>query len=202
MLVVGLTGGVGAGKSIVGQLFSEEGVPVIDADVIAREVTKPNTPAYMEIVRHFGLSIVQPDQNINRSRLRHIIFTDTKQRLWLEKLLHPLIRKEMEAQIKKITTPYCIAIIPLLFEVEFYSFINRTLVVDAPEALQITRVMARDKVPKSHVETIINSQAQRESRLARTHDVIVNDGDIQALLPQVKELHEKYTQLGLGIIES
>jgi dephospho-CoA kinase len=196
MIIVGLTGGVGAGKSIVAKLFSELGVPIIDADIIARELTKPNMPPYTDIVKHFGSSILLPDETIDRSRLRHIIFTDTKQRLWLENLLHPLIRKEMEDQIKNISSPYCILVIPLLFEVEFYSVINRTLVIDAPYELQISRVMARDRVPQSHVETIINTQADRQSRLARAHDVITNDGDINALLPQVKMLHEKYTQLG------
>lgn len=199
MLVVGLTGGIGSGKSIVAQLFSDKGVPIIDADIIAREVTQPNMPAYFDIIKHFGSDIILPDDTINRSQLRHIIFTDTKERLWLEKLLHPLIRKEMEQRIKELSAPYCIAVIPLLFEVEFYAFINRTLVIDAPEKLQMSRVIARDHVPHSHIEAIIKTQASRENRLARAHDIISNDGEIKDLIPQVEKLHEKYTKLGSAL---
>src|SRR5262245_30067916 len=125
MLVIGLTGGIGSGKSTVAKLFAERGVPIIDADIAAREVTTPNQPAFYSIVKHFGQEIVAKDGTLDRSKLRHIIFSDPKQRLWLEHLLHPQIRSKMQHQIANMTTPYCIAVIPLLLEVEFYSFINR-----------------------------------------------------------------------------
>ncbi|MCW5584393.1 MAG: dephospho-CoA kinase, partial [Gammaproteobacteria bacterium] len=161
MLVIGLTGGIGSGKSTVANLFAEQGVPVIDADVIAREITAPNKPAFSSIVKHFGQSILNPDGTLDRTKLRQIIFHNPKQRLWLEKLLHPQIRNEMQQQIAKMTAPYCIAVIPLLLEVEFFSFINRILVVDAPESAQIRRVMLRDHMSQPDIEAILKTQAPR-----------------------------------------
>jgi dephospho-CoA kinase len=137
MLVVGLTGGIGSGKSTVANMFAALGVSVIDADVISREITQSGKPAFNSIIKHFGERLILPDGKLDRSQLRDIIFEDPKQRLWLENLTHPLIRDEMSRQIKNITAPYCIAVIPLLLEVEFYSFINRILVVDASEQKQI-----------------------------------------------------------------
>lgn len=196
MLVVGLTGGIGSGKSSVATLFAECGAPIIDTDIIARELVAPKQPAFDSIIHHFGQDLVMPDGTLNRTQLREIIFTDTKERLWLENLLHPLIKKEMEHQINQLQAPYCIVIIPLLFEVEFYSMINRILVIDAPEALQIERVMTRDNVPKTKVQSILKTQTTRRIRLSRAHDVITNDGHKKDLLPQVKRLHELYTQIG------
>jgi len=196
MLVVGLTGGIGSGKSTVARMFADLGVPVIDADIVSREVTQQDQPAFTSIVRHFGEPILLPDGTLDRSRLRAIIFDDAKQRRWLESLLHPLIRDEMARQIKKMTTPYCIAVIPLLLEVEFYSFINRILVVDAPEHKQIERVVTRDKTPKAQVEAILKTQAARHDRIARAHDIITNDGVIADIASQVEKLHEKYSRMG------
>lgn len=196
MLVVGLTGGIGSGKSTVATLFAERGVPIIDADVAARQVTTPDRPAFTTIVKHFGPDIVQKDGTLDRPKLRHLIFTDAKQRLWLEKLLHPAIRDEMQKQIDTMTAPYCIAVIPLLLEVEFYAFINRILVVDAPETEQVSRVMARDRALKEEVEAILHSQARRHDRRAKAHDIIINDGVFTDLIPQVDRLHELYTKIG------
>jgi dephospho-CoA kinase len=197
MLVVGLTGGIGSGKSSVAALFAQRGAPIIDADVIAREVTAPDKPAFASIVKHFGPEIISQDGGLDRAKLRGLIFSDAKQRFWLEKLLHPSIRDEMQQQILALSTPYCIAVIPLLLEVEFYSFINRILVVDASETDQIQRVIARDHTSKADVETIISSQAHRQDRRAKAHDVIINDGKPADLIPQVDKLHAMYTQLGL-----
>jgi dephospho-CoA kinase len=196
MLVVGLTGGIGSGKSTVANMFAALSVPVIDADVISREITQPGKPAFNSIIRHFGERLILADGKLNRSQLRDIIFEDTKQRLWLEHLTHPLIRDEMGRQIKSFTAPYCIAVIPLLLEVEFYTFINRILVVDAPEQKQIERVLSRDNSRKEQVKAILNAQANRHDRLARAHDIINNDGNIADLEIQVKNLNEKYTKLG------
>ena len=195
MLVIGLTGGIGSGKSSVARLFAERGIPIIDTDLIARDVTQPNKPAFQRIVEHFGKGILLEDGSLDRAKLRNIIFTHSKQRLWLEHLLHPLIRKEMEQQISHLSAPYCIAVVPLLLEVEFYSMINRILVVDAPESIQIERVMTRDKIPQNHVEAILKTQANRHDRLARAHDVIINDGILADLIPQVEKLHQLYLQM-------
>lgn len=197
MLVIGLTGGIGAGKSTVAKLFGEHGVPIIDADMVSRDITKRDDPAFIRIIKHFGDEILLPDGNLDRAKLRTIIFADPKQRRWLENLLHPLIRDEMNKQIKALSSPYCIAVIPLLLEAEFYTFINRILVVDAPEKLQIERATARDKTPISHIESIIKAQANRKDRIARAHDVIHNTGSMEKLVEQVDDLHAKYLAMGM-----
>ncbi len=196
MLVVGLTGGIGSGKSTVAKLFADLGVPIIDADVVSHDITQPNMPAFVSIVKHFGQAIVSDDGTLDRAKLRQIIFSDPKQRLWLEHLLHPLIRETMKEQINQLSSAYCIAVIPLLLEVEFYSFINRILVIDAPEHQQIERVVARDKGSKTDIEAILKTQASRKDRKVRAHDLIINDGKIADLIPQVQELHEKYLSIG------
>lgn len=192
MLVVGLTGGIGAGKTLVASLFAKHGIPIIDADVIARELTQPKQPALLAIVQHFKEQLLLTDGTLDRAKLRKIIFNDPKQRHWLESLLHPLIRDEMVQQIKQVKMSYCIAIIPLLFEVEFYSFINRILVVDATENLQIERVLKRDNISKTELDAILKTQANRLDRVARAQDLITNNGSLEALNEQVEKLHEKY----------
>jgi len=195
MLVVGLTGGIGSGKSAVAKLFAEHDVPIIDADDISRELTQADQPAFHSIIKHFGNQVILPDGKLDRAKLRDIIFRDPKQRLWLEHLLHPMIRDAIAERLKQIHEPYCILVIPLLLEVEFYSFINRILVVDAPEQKQLERVAARDNSRKSEIEAILKTQASREARLARAHDVITNNGTLDDLVPQVEQLHEKYSQM-------
>lgn len=198
MLVVGLTGGIGSGKSTVANLFAKLGVPIIDADIVARDVTTPDKPAFNSIVKHFGPEMVLENGTLDRAKLRQLIFNQPKQRLWLEKCLHPLIKDEMARQISQLTSPYCIAVIPLLLEVEFYSFINRILVVDASEAEQLKRTLSRDNISKADVEAILHSQASRADRRAKAHDVIMNDGMPEDLIPQVDKLHEKYLKLGVN----
>lgn len=198
MLVIGLTGGIGSGKSAVARLFAERGVPIIDADVIARDLSNPDKPAFARIVKHFGNEIVLPDGSLNRARLRQLIFSHPEDRLWLERLLHPQIREQMEEQVASLKAPYCIAVVPLLLEVEFYSFINRILVVDTPEEEQIRRVMQRDKIERTAVEAILHSQASREARRQRAHEVISNEGRIEDLIPQVEKLHEMYMKMSLA----
>jgi dephospho-CoA kinase len=198
MLVIGLTGGIGSGKTTVAKLFAERKIPIIDADVIAHEITKPDSPAFIDIVEHFGKKVVMADGSLDRMKLRSMIFNDPNQRRWLEYLLHPVIRKEMERQIKKLKTPYCIAVIPLLVEVEFYSFIDRILVIDAPESQQIERIMTRDQASKEHIESILKSQATRKARVAKAQDLIMNDGIVENLVPQVEKLHRMYLGLSGG----
>lgn len=195
MLVVGLTGGVGSGKTTVANMFGELGVPIVDADESARRVTERASPALAAIAKHFGDNILKADGNLDRAQLRRLVFADAKQRLWLESLLHPLIEEDMRQHIAGFKAPYCIAVIPLLLEVEFYSFINRILVVDASESEQVRRVQIRDNVDQQAVEAILKTQARREDRLAKAHDVIINEGDLAELMLQVKALHEKYLAL-------
>src|SRR3990167_1592262 len=192
--VIGLTGGVGSGKSTVANLFAQHGVPVIDADLIALALTLPKQPAFLAITQHFK-EIVQANGSIDRSKLRHIVFEQAAQRQWLEDLLHPLIRMKIEDELKKITAPYCIIVIPLLFEVKPYDFIDRILVVDTLEQNQIQRVMARDKTSASLVEKILHSQINRQQRLVGADDVIINDGKIADIIPQVDQLHQIYMNL-------
>lgn len=196
MLVIGLTGGIGSGKSTVTNLFAKHQVPIIDADIVAREVTQVNSPALTKIAEHFKDNVLKPDGSLDRTKLRSIIFANPDERNWLEKLLHPLIRIEIENRIKDITAPYCIVVIPLLFEVEPYPFIDRILVVDAPQDLQIERVTARDKSEKSQVEAILQSQTSREQRLAKADDVIVNINSIEMLENEVNKLHQLYLKMG------
>jgi len=194
MLVIGLTGGIGSGKSVVSTLFEQLNVPVIDADVIAKQLTEPNTSAFTKIHGHFGNNILQ-GKVLNRKKLRDIIFTEPKEREWLEKLLHPLIAQEIKNQVQRLTAPYCIVSIPLLLEVAPYEFIKRVLVVDADEETQIQRVMARDHVSHDAVRAIMTTQITRDERLSRADDVIDNNLDLPHLENQVLELHKKYLEI-------
>lgn len=196
MLVVGLTGGIGSGKTTVAELFANRGVPIIDADLIAREVTQQGTPAFSSIFKHFGQEILLENGALDRAKLRKMIFNDENQRHWLENLLHPLIFDKIKAQIQTISAPYCIAVIPLLLEVQPNSLIQRILVIDTPEHIQIERVALRDKTEKSHVEAILKTQANRAHRLSQAHDVIINDGVLADLIPQVEKLHKMYLEMG------
>lgn len=192
MLVVGLTGGIGSGKSTVTALFAKKGIAIIDTDQLSRDLTQPNQPALQEIVAQFGQQILQPDGALNRAELRKIIFADEKKRRWLEELLHPLIRAEMQKIISQVQSPYCITVIPLLFETARNPLINRVLVVDAPEILQIERTMIRDHSSREAVAAILKTQVSREKRLSLADDVIVNAGSEQELIPQVDALHKFY----------
>lgn len=195
MLVIGLTGGIGAGKTTVSELFAQQGVPIIDADVIARNLTKPNEPAFLDILDHFEDAVLLENGTLDRAKIREIIFANPHERLWLESYLHPLIRQEIAATIAKLKAPYCIIVIPLLVEVEPYPFIDRILVVDAIPELQVERVKTRDNVSAAEVLAIINTQIDREKRLTIAHDVIHNEGDLKALAYEVEKLHHFYTEL-------
>src|SRR5579862_1017846 len=186
MLVIGLTGGIGSGKTTVAELFAKYNIPIIDADKIARDLTQKDQAAFTKIVEHYGHAILNKDHSLNRKKLSTIIFNDAKEKNWLEQLLHPLIFERISLEINKLSAPYCIAMIPLLIEVEAYSFINRILVVDTDRDLQIKRVVKRDQLPAEHIEAILNSQLAREGRLSKAHDVIINNGEIEDLIPQVE----------------
>ncbi len=197
MLVIGLTGGIGSGKTTVADLFAKLGVPIIDADQVARDVTQPGQAALALIVEHFNQALLLADGTLNRAALRQLIFKDEAERHWLENLLHPLIQEEILRQLDKLSAPYCIVVIPLLFEtaVNFDSLIDRILLVDAAETRQIERVKARDQLSSAEIQAILNSQVEREYRLKHCDDVIINDGELGELMPQVEKLHAYY--LGL-----
>lgn len=195
MLVVGLTGGIGSGKTTVTRLFAEKGVMIIDADQLARDLTQPGMPVLKQIAELIDNDVFLPNGSLDRPKLRKIVFADKEKRLRLEKLLHPLIRTEMKRQIETTNSPYCLVVIPLLFETEPNPLIQRILLVDAPEELQISRTMARDNAPMEDVIAILKTQANREKRLALANDVIHNQGSFEDLIHQVDNMHELYLSL-------
>lgn len=195
MLVVGLTGGIGSGKSIVAKFFAELGAEIIDTDQLAREVVLPGTDGLNKIVEHFGITILNQQKQLDRHKLRDIIFQNPQEREWLEQLLHPLIRKKTQERINASQAPYCVAVIPLLVESKSNPMINRILVIDAPEDLQISRTMQRDHLSREQILAIMQSQASREQRLAAADDVIYNDQELSDLKMQVLDLHKKYLEL-------
>ncbi len=194
-LVIGLTGGIGSGKSTVADLFQQKGITVIDTDLLSRKLTQPGQPALAAIRAKLGDAIIEADGSMNRAALRKLIFTDETKRRWLEDLLHPLIRAEMEKRIEQATSPYCIAVIPLLFETRPNPLIQRVLVVDAPIDLQIARTVERDHASPEAISAILKTQVDRETRLSKADDVINNQGSLEALIAQVNALHEKYLSL-------
>lgn len=198
MLRIGLTGGIGSGKSIVAALFASKGVPVIDTDEIARDVARIGAPAYAAMVKVFGQTILDAAGAIDRARLRERVFSDPHARRQLEEILHPRIRAEVEVQLAHLSAAYCVIVVPLLIETDFAALVDRVLVVDTEKALQISRTMARNDLPRATVEAILAAQTDRTTRRARADDVIVNNGDISMLAPQVAALHERYLDLSLN----
>ncbi len=194
--VVGVTGGIGSGKTTVCNLFAEHfGVPVIDADLVAREVVEPGQAALTELVELFGDDILDASGQLDRRKLKAIVFADNAKRLALEAVLHPRIRQRIDEHLREVRTPYCLLCVPLLAEGGRSETYDRILVVDCPESLQIARVTGRDDLTQSQVMAIMRTQATREARLAIADDTIVNDGDNRILAEQVRELHERYLDL-------
>ena len=192
MLVIGLTGGIGSGKSTVAEMFAALGVPVIDMDHIARHVVEPGQPALTQITHEFGTNVLGADGHLNRRRLRELIFDSAEKRRRLEAILHPLIRQETERQLAALDTAYCVIVIPLLLEANQRSLVDRILVVDVPETLQITRTMQRDGVSAEEVQKILVAQMDRNSRLAAADDVIDNSAGREKTRIRVAELDQQY----------
>lgn len=195
MLRIGLTGGIGSGKSTVADLFAARGVPVIDADLIARALVAPGQAALTDIVSRFGAAILQADGQLDRARLRAQIFNDAAQRQHLEAILHPRIRAEMDARVATQTSAYGLLVIPLLFETGQRDMVDRVLVVDVPAAVQRARVAARDHLSDAQIDAILTAQIQRDVRLQGADDVIDNSGDAAALEQQIDKLHHQYLQV-------
>jgi dephospho-CoA kinase len=196
-LVVGLTGGIGSGKSTVADIFQQLGIPVIDADVIAHALVEPGQPALGEIIKAFGANSVDASGVLDRNRLRKLVFSDPEQRCRLEAILHPKIRREIIALTTTIQTPYCIVVIPLLLETDQRDLVDRILVVDTRIDNQITRVTMRNGLPRREIIAIMTSQASRDSRLAAADDVIDNNGALDELGNKVRAQHEKYLKIAL-----
>lgn len=189
---VGLTGGIASGKSTVAELFSELGIQVIYADKISRELTAKDQEAYLQIVAHYSTKILNDDETLNRRQLRTIIFADPQERLWLEQLLHPLIRQKIKEQVDSCVTPYCIVEIPLLIDKEKYPYINSILLVNAPIETQIARVIQRDQCTKEQALAILAAQPELNVRLKAADEVLVNNLGFNELRIAVNRLHHNY----------
>lgn len=194
-MVIGLTGGIGSGKSAATGIFEDLGIEVVDADVLSRVVVAPGTPALTAIGEHFGPEAINSDGTLNRGKLRERIFSDLTQKTWLEALLHPLIRSETQKRLAQAKSPYVILSSPLLLETNQAAMAQRILVIDAPESLQLSRTRVRDDVSAEEVNAIMRSQLSREERISKADDIIVNDQDLLQLENSVKELHEEYLRL-------
>jgi dephospho-CoA kinase len=197
---VALTGGIASGKSTVANLFAARGIPVIDTDVIAREVVQPGQPALAAIVEAFGPGVLDAAGGLDRLRLREKIFSDPAARQRLESILHPAIRSSMERQSTAAASlgPYQLLVIPLLAEGGRTDHVDRVLVVDVPESHQVERLVARDKVSPDHAAAALRAQATRAGRLAIADDVIENTGSVAELQSQVAVLHDRYLELARG----
>ncbi|MEP5566900.1 MAG: dephospho-CoA kinase [Halioglobus sp.] len=191
-LVVGITGGIGSGKSAVTQLFENLGVQVVDADIAARVIVEPDRPALTAISDHFGKEILQADGTLDRAALRQKVFSDNSERAWLEQLTHPLIGQEIADQLESVTSPYAIFASPLLLETSQRKLVDVIAVVDVPEETQLARTMARDDNDEAQVKRIMAAQMKREQRLALADIVIDNSGSLEQLESLVEELHAEF----------
>ena len=194
-VVIGLTGGIGSGKTTVANLFGDYGIDLIDADIIARDDVAIGSRGLCRIIEIFGNSILLNDGNLDRSQLRAAIFSDPHLKNWLNQLLHPLIREQMLADIDRATSPYCLLIVPLMVENNLQTLTDRLLVVDVDQQTQIMRTQQRDNVSLEQIKNILAAQASRQQRLDAADDIICNNGDNQALLTQVAQLHQHYLAL-------
>lgn len=195
MFVVGVTGGIGSGKTTATDYFATLGIDIVDADVASRVVVEPGTPALKVIAEHFGEGILQADGQLDRAALRERIFRDPKEKQWLESLLHPLIAQEIQATLQRAQSPYAILVSPLLIEGGQDTVCDRVLVIDAPEELQVARTVERDHNDSEQVKRIIATQASRPQRVARADDVIENSGTLADLQQRIDELHRQYLHL-------
>ncbi len=202
MIKIGLTGGIGCGKTTVSNLFAEynqnndeDVVAIIDTDIIARQIVTPGTPAYQQIRDLFGDNILNKDTTINRAILRKLVFNNPDSRIALNKITHPAIQKEVQEKLGKLDVKYCIIVIPLLLETESDYKLDRILVIDCDESLQLSRTAKRDRISEQDVKLILQAQASRQQRLKYADDIISNNGDIDSLRKQVEQLHHLYLNI-------
>ena len=190
--VLGLTGGIGSGKSAVSAIFEELGIQVVDADIVAREVVEPGSVGLTQITAHFGDPTLTHNGTLDRAKLRAIIFANESQKQWLNNLLHPLIRETMLSQLKQATSHYVILVAPLLFENSLEKYCNHTLLIDVPVDVQITRTTARDNVSVELAEQIIASQMSRADKQQKAGDILDNNRPLEEVKADVQKLHKKY----------
>jgi len=194
MQIVGLTGGIGSGKSTIVRLFADQGVHWVDADDVAREVVVPGTPALKAISEHFGKDILLDSGELNRAELRSRIFQDDTERQWLEQLLHPLIREAMLEQLKpqSYDLPYTLLVSPLLLETDQHTLVDRIVVIDVPVEVQIERTVSRDGNTPEQVQRIIDAQMSRDKRVGKADHIITNAGGVEDAKAQVAKLHAQF----------
>ncbi|CAG1021674.1 dephospho-CoA kinase [Patescibacteria group bacterium] len=195
MLKIGLTGGIGCGKTTVSHLFAQYDIPTIDADVIAHQVVAIGQPALQQIAKVFGEQSLQVDGSLNRTYMRDLVFTQPEQKQRLESIIHPLVYATIKARVAELNTAYCLISIPLLFETQKTSEVNRVLVIDCPVETQVSRVIARDGLTKERINSIIASQVSREFRIQHADDIITNLDHTTILAQQVETLHNFYLSL-------
>ena len=191
MFIVGITGGIGSGKSAVTEMLEQQGITIVDADIVARQVVEPGTPALKEIERHFGISVINQEGGLDRQKLRAIVFDNPQERKWLEALLHPLIRKEILMQLSQSNSHYTVLSSPLLLETDQHELVDKIVVVDVSENIQIQRTMKRDNNSSDQVKAIIAAQKNREERIQSAHYIINNDADLKTLQEKVFNLHQQ-----------
>lgn len=194
--IVGLTGGIGSGKTAASDYLASRGITIVDADVVAREVVEPGQPALVEIASHFGEQVLLPDGRLNRPTLREIVFANPEQRKILEGITHPAIGVAIMEQLQASASPYTVLASPLLLESSQHEFTQRILLIDVPEELQLARTAQRDDVPESQVRAIMQAQMSRADKQQRAHDIVLNDGSLAQLHEQLDALHERYLALG------
>jgi dephospho-CoA kinase len=197
-MIIGLTGGIGSGKSTVARAFEALGAAWVDADDVAREIVLPGEPALLAIKKRFGDQVIHQDGTLNRAVLRDIVFKDPEQRQWLESVTHPIIRERLLQHLEQLKTqgaPYVLLVSPLLFESGQNALVSRCIAVDVPRTLQISRTQQRDGVSESQVHAILSAQLSREQRLAKADDVIDNSRDHASMMAQVARLDERYRRL-------
>lgn len=191
-MIVGLTGGIGSGKSAAMAVFEKLGIGCVDADVVAREVVEPGQPALSAIAKRFGDAVLTEDGRLDRSALRRRIFSDSDEKRWLEALLHPLIRSEMQRQLTAQSSPYSVLVAPLLFENNLDRECDTSVLIDVPESVQVERVVARDGGSEEQARAIIRQQMPREEKLKRADHVVSNTGSLDDLEAQLVALHERF----------
>ncbi|RKS86839.1 dephospho-CoA kinase [Orbus hercynius] len=193
--IVALSGGIASGKTTVTQLFAQFGVPIIDADLIARQVVEKGTPTLALIVQRFGADILLPTGDLDRAKLRHIIFNNRQQRIWLNQCLHPIIQIETEKQFRQSYAHYVIWVVPLLIENNLHKRADRILIIDTPAKAQIERLKKRDNINENLAKNMLSSQLSNAERIRYADDIIINNNQKSSLFSQVKQLHNKYLQL-------
>ena len=194
-MIIGLTGGIGSGKTAVSDSFESLGIDVVDADLASRVVVQKGKPCLLKIAQHFGEDILTKEAELDRAKLREIIFKSEEEKNWLESLLHPAIANQIKDELNASKSPYTILVSPLLLETNQKDFCSKVLAVDVPVETQVERTLKRDGVSKEQVQAIINSQISRNDRLNLADEVIVNDGTLEDLEIAVKILHEKFLSL-------